>query len=508
MVYMKRAVFLLLYLLITGLLLAACGGSGGGGVSLAGGGIGGTGITTSGTVTGFGSVFVNGIEFDTSGTSFDVDDDPAAGQDDLGIGMVVTVIGTVNDDGVSGSADSIEYDEEIEGPVTSDPSIPLGTGTDPTIGEDADGQTKTFTVFDLKVVVDRNSTIFVNTDYSNLAKDDIVEVSGLFDEFGNLVATRLENKGVLGVGTEVEVKGTVSGCGGNCTGSFTLGTLDVTYDGLTDLTGIPAGVVTDGQFVEVKGFLTPPSSIAASRIELEDEGFGDEVDNISIEGIVTDFNSIGDFKVSGQQVDASGAGVVFQPTSLADSIGNGGEVEVEGLIAGGVLQANGVEQRGGDVKISAVVDSVNSAGGMVTMTIVAGQPLITVTVDEQTQLEDKTGAIENFTIFDINAGDFLNIEAFIGEETLIASQIERTVPEDTGLQGPADVPPTSGDSLSGSVSVLNVTIASDDKTGFQTIDETPLTGMEFYNQVTEGDLVKFQDNMPVDGIADTVEFED
>ena len=69
------------------LLQAGCGGGGGGGGGLAGGGIGGTGVT-SGAISGFGSVFVNGIEFETAGTSFDVDDDPAAVEGDLGIGMV------------------------------------------------------------------------------------------------------------------------------------------------------------------------------------------------------------------------------------------------------------------------------------------------------------------------------------------------------------------------------------------------------------------------------------
>ena len=84
------------------------------------------------TITGFGSVFVNGVEFDTSGAGFDVDDNPAAMESDLGIGMVVAVTGTVNNDGITGSASLIEYDEAIEGPIAADPV------------EDADGVTKTW----------------------------------------------------------------------------------------------------------------------------------------------------------------------------------------------------------------------------------------------------------------------------------------------------------------------------------------------------------------------------
>ncbi|NNG13143.1 MAG: hypothetical protein HKM88_07835, partial [Halobacteria archaeon] len=109
-------IYLVVSLVVTILIAGGCGG---GSSSLAGGGIGGTGITAFGTITGFGSVFVNGIEFETSGSLFDVDDDDTAVEGDLGIGMVVTVIGDLNDDGGTGTADCIEYDDELEGPISS-----------------------------------------------------------------------------------------------------------------------------------------------------------------------------------------------------------------------------------------------------------------------------------------------------------------------------------------------------------------------------------------------------
>ncbi len=112
---------------------AGCGSGGGGGGGLAGG-IGGTGAVAQGAITGFGSIFVNGIEFETDSSSFDVDDDSVATEGDLALGMVVTVIGTINNDGVTGSASSVEYDDEVEGPVGNDPL------------EDADMITRTFTV--------------------------------------------------------------------------------------------------------------------------------------------------------------------------------------------------------------------------------------------------------------------------------------------------------------------------------------------------------------------------
>jgi hypothetical protein len=81
--------------------LAGCGGSGGSdapgttlNTPLA------TDQTTVGQITGFGSVYVNGIEFDTAGASYEVDDALASDDDALAVGMVVKVEGSVNADGL------------------------------------------------------------------------------------------------------------------------------------------------------------------------------------------------------------------------------------------------------------------------------------------------------------------------------------------------------------------------------------------------------------------------
>jgi len=475
------------------LLASGCGGSGGGG-SLAGGGIGGTGVT-SGTVTGFGSVFVKGVEFETDSSSFDVDDDDAASEGDLGVGMVVTVIGTVNEDGVSGNAVSIEYDEEVEGPI-SDDSV-----------EDADMVTKTFTVFGITIIANKDTTVFSATDYASLSRNDIVEVSGFFDASGALVATWIEKEGELSLGnSEVEIKGAVTGF--NNIDTFTLNGITVMFDGTTDLSGIPGGVIADGQFVEVKGVLNTATSIFAQRIELEDEGFEDSDNKVSIEGLVTDFNGLNDFKVSGQPVDASGAD--FSPQSLADSLGDGDKVEVEGPISGEVLRAVEVEQRGGTIKIGGQVPSTYVQGGPLSLEVVVDQP-ITVITDTQTSMEDDELGVEPFSLADIVADDEIILEGYLDSEgNVVATQLQRKVLEKYELQGPVDA--AGGDNLAGSVTILGVTILTDENTSFEAADESGLSGSEFYDQWEVGDLVEFEDDVPeggvVDGIADEVGFED
>ena len=494
--------FIVIASLVLGVLIVACGGGGGGGGSFAGGGIGGTGVT-SGSVTGFGSVFVNGIEFETDGASRTVDDetDISDGTDDdtvLGIGMVVTIIGTVNADGVTGTADSIEYDNEVEGPVAAAPD------------EDPDGVTKTFDIFNTTVVVDRNATVFASLDYDSfnydsLAQDDLLEVSGYFDADDNLLATRIEKQGVFVLGvSEVEIRGTVSGFDDNDT--FILGGITVTFDGTTEFEDLP-GTVANGQYVEVEGTLATASSIDASRIELEEEGFGDDVGEINLEGIVTAFNGISDFRVAGQRVNASNA--TFEPGSLKTSIADGDQVEVEGSIVNGILNAEEVEQRGGDVRVSAIVVSKNSTAGTITLRVVSGQPSLTVTTNTQTQIEDKRDEQEPFGVSNINAGDYLNIEGYVdGNGNIVAAQIEREQPGDIELRGPADVPPTFGNNLAGNVSIFAIEILTDGSTEFEDASEASINGVDFFNNVSDGDLIAFEDELPANGVADEVEFED
>ena len=465
----------------------------GGGGSFSAGGIGGTGAVATGTITGFGSVFVNGVEFETTGSSFDVDDDSAATEADLALGMVVTIVGTINNDGVTGTANSIQYDDEVEGPVSSDPL------------ENADMTTKTFKVFDFTVVVNKNATVFAGTSYEGLLRNDIVEVSGFYNENGSLVATRLEKQGTLSLGvSEVELKGTITGF--NDSDTFTLDGITVTFDGTTDLSDVPGGVIEDGQFVEVKGTLVTTTAINATRIELEDEGIEDSSDTVSLEGFVSDFVNTGNFRVSGQRVNAAAAG--FSSAGLADSITSGDKVEVEGSVEAGVLQATRVEQRGGDVRISAVVFSRNTSAGSVSLTVVSGQPVLTVNTDSRTQLEDSRFEVEPFGLADINAGDFLEIEGYIdGGGNIVASQLQRDEPGRIELRGPVDVPPAAGDDLSGSVSILGITIRTDESTDFEDQFDSDISGSLFFIQVSDQDLVEYRDEQ-ADGIAEEVEFQD
>ena len=90
-----------------------------------GGGTGGTGsggdTPTSGVSIGVmakGSVIVNGVRFEDTTANISIDDTPKTAAD-LRDGMVVRVVGTVNADGITGTAQRVEAQIEVRGQVTN-----------------------------------------------------------------------------------------------------------------------------------------------------------------------------------------------------------------------------------------------------------------------------------------------------------------------------------------------------------------------------------------------------
>ena len=140
-------------------------------------GIGRTGIAV-GPISTFGSVVVNGVRYNTDNATFTIDGQPAT-QADLKVGQVVVVKGSIDDDDVNGTADDISYDDEVTGLISS---------------IDAAGQS--FVVLNQTVLVNADTSFedeFVPSSFDGLAVGQRVEVSGLFDANGDIVATRIES---------------------------------------------------------------------------------------------------------------------------------------------------------------------------------------------------------------------------------------------------------------------------------------------------------------------------
>ena len=478
-------------------ILASCGGGDG---SFAG--IGGTGVASRGVITGFGSIFVNGIEFETQAASVVVDGAPASDQD-LALGMVVTVRGTLNSDGITATADAVEYDDEVQGPIDADPV------------EDMNAGTKTFTVLGVTVIATDGVTVFEAEDgspfgYDTLAQGQLVEVSGFYDANGDLQATRIEEKDPAPGEAQFEIKGYVANHNPE-TMTFDLeltpapGISRIRYDERTDLSDLPNGL-QDGLYVEVKGDIDPldNSRILASRIEQDDDGFGDVGgdEEVHVEGIVSGFTDLSaTFFVAGQEVDAGSA--EFEPASLRDTIADGMQVEVEGHLVDTVLVAEQVEGRGGSesegIEIASTVADVDAVASTITVNGSAADT-VTVQVDARTLMQDDRDGDVPLTLDQILAGDYLEIRAIETDTgALLATHVERKQEskQRIELRGPMQ----DEDELLAILTLLGVSFETGPATVFR-ICESPVDANQFFARANVGDPIKVRDDTGADGLGD------
>lgn len=481
----------LLTILATSMLsvFAGCGGSSSGGAAATPsattppvGGIGRNGIAV-GPISTFGSVVVNGVRYDTSTASFTIDDATGT-EDDLRVGDVVTVTGTIDDNGTTGTAETVTFDDSVKGPV-----------------ESVDIVGSQLVVLGQTVLVRPETSFddgFATPSLEGVNVGQIVEVSGQIDANGNIVATRLEPKPA---GTQFEVHGTVSNLD-SANMRFNINNLVVDYDSAT-LDNFPGGQISNGDFVEAKGTsLGAASELLAAQVELESLVPGaTDGDRVEIEGFITRFASAQDFDVAGLPVTTN-ASTTFVGGAAAD-LGLNIKVEAEGDIdANGVLVATKVDiRRSKAVRMIATADSVDAANNSL---VVLG---ITVTVDALTRLEDKSNAdLDPLTLADVNAGDYLEIrgsEFPAGSGTILATIFEREDPDTEAiLQGFVE-------SVSDpSIVILGVTVNTSGAI-FRDVNDTPISAADFFNQVAPNSLVKAKGSEVSDTTisATEVEFE-
>ncbi|MHB1408765.1 MAG: DUF5666 domain-containing protein [Acidovorax defluvii] len=380
------------------LVLAACGG---GGVSVAGmggsgngGGVGsgGTGISTSavgiGVVDGFGSVIVNGVRFATDAAQISTED-----ADSLRLGMTVMVSGTINSDLTTGIATTVLSVPEFRGPVTAIDvvagefglwgsrisvdeatvydgfsalsTIPMGANVQVYALPVADGRWRASRI----ERADSGSPLIISGAIKEMdVASKTFRLGGQIFNFGaasfvgNLESSSLVNGITVYVRTAATpVNGVVNaqqirrGHTLPTTGKFAANLLGIVSNfsnmdtefviygirvnvASARITGGPSASIGNGVKLEVVGTMVD-GVLMASRARIRHiPGTGGPA-SFELIGAVGAYQSIADFRVNGQPVNASGNNVVFingSPTSIR----NGVRVTVRGSqVMSGVLQA-------------------------------------------------------------------------------------------------------------------------------------------------------------------------
>ncbi len=319
-------------------LLAGCG-AGGGAALLAGVGSGGTGLV-AGTITGFGSVIIDGTHYPDTTASYDITGDSIANngaaqaisRTQVGIGARAEV-----DTDASGNATAVHLMPELIG-VVSAISAP----------------TNSLTVAGARVAVNASYSTLPITVYDGYAQFSAIQVGDRIEVYGlpqtdaagssYVAATRIELKpGCAGAAIcPVRVSGTVGNLNPGAT-SFSLGGLTVNVGTATTIT--PAGQsLTNGERVSafssspLSGTVMNADAIAIRKLANSVSG----VVTMRLSGEIDNYVSNASFSVHGVSVNAAGA--TLSPTSL--SLANDVEVIVAGSFdpAKNLLTATSVSQ--------------------------------------------------------------------------------------------------------------------------------------------------------------------
>jgi hypothetical protein len=435
-----------------------------------------TTVTSSGKISGFGSVVVNGVHFNTDNVLVETDDDANTDENALAIGMVVDITGHIDQATNTMYADHISYNAKVEGPVSS-----------------IDLVNQSFVVLGQTVMVN-SLTQFENITLNTLTVGNSVEVSGEIDANGAILASRVQLSGSSE--TEFKLRGAIAALDETAK-TFTVHGVTVDY-----LNAQIDGTLAND--VKVKVISTQDIAngiLVATKVKVQTQEQHNQGTQRAIGGEITRFASATDFSIDDVNITTD-AQTQFEHGQISN-LALGVEISVHGLInENQVLAADKIRFDGqSDTETEGIVESVDATNNQVTL---VG---ITFQADLNTIFVDKSAAHERF--FDLSKvviGDRLEIEAFTvsGSDMPIARKIVRK---------PADS--RHGETVRGKVSAIDapafkvrdIVIKTTDATEFEASDNRILTSAEFFAMLKIDDDIKVKGNLNAAGdmLAATVE---
>jgi hypothetical protein len=446
------------------LMLAACGGGGDGGIGGTGGTQPGSDVSI-GTITAKGSVWINGVRFDDSSATITIDDNPK-GDDDLKVGMVARVSGSIS----GGTATAVRVTSAAKGYVES-----VGAGSMVVMGQ---------------TVITDASTIFSN---GTVAAGQYVEVHGQVVSDGTIQASFVERKTALADPPFV-VKGLVKGHN-TATNTFQVGNLNVTLAAGATINDMPGGT-WNGILAEVKGSNCAGNPVCGTLTasKVEPEGPRGDVAKIEVEAFVTALTSSSDFTVGSQRVVTTGSTVFVG--GAQNEIVLGLKLEVEGSLSGGILTATKVSFRE-NIRFEANVFSKSGT----TFTL-AGLPGITIDTNALTEFKD----VANVAALALNNN--VRVRGRPGPAgTVIATEVEDrgTARNDVRFQAIAS------SAADPNLTMLGITVNTSNISQFRDLNDAPISRAQFFNAIGAGNkLVKVRGALQLPGVNwnDEAELED
>ena len=277
-------------------------------------------ITTHGVITGLGGLTVNGVLYSANAATVTVNGQPGT-LSDLRRGQIVTVSGSINDDGQSGIANSIRFDANVIGPV-----------------EGLDAIDRRLIVMGQSVIAGPDTIFAAGIDpdtFAGLSVGNQIQVSGFAFADGTIKATRIDSDVT---GTELQLIGKVEGLDiANLLFTIHRLTLDYSTALVIDL---PGGAPSDGMMVKAIG-TTSGGLFIVERLVPAPALSGSSGRRVQTAGLITRFNSPGDFDVNNTPASVD-TGTAYQ-NGAADDLALNSELSIDGdFAANGRITANRV----------------------------------------------------------------------------------------------------------------------------------------------------------------------
>ena len=335
-----------------GLLAGGCGG----GTDVAGVGTGGTGQIassfTTGSISGFGSVIVNGIRYDDTAARILDDGGRTRAASQLAIGMVVEIEGRADESAGTGSADTVRVVSGLRGPIAS-----------------IDGANRRFTVLGVVVQTGTATAFPAGGGFAGLAIGASVEVFGFPDDTtGVLRASLVLARSSADSDPPLQLRGTIASfvSGGS---TFKIGPLTIDYR-LATIENLPSGGLRNGLAVRLEGTRAVVGDTwRPDRLVVLTQTAGSDGRVARIEGTISAYESVSRFLVAGLPVDASGA--TFSGGVTVAGLRNGLRVRVLGTVSNARIAARTLQLRDDDDVSGQLDDEVEFKGTIIRFTRLA-----------------------------------------------------------------------------------------------------------------------------------------
>ena len=433
-------------------------------------------VVAVGPISGFGSVVVNGVTFDTANATVTMDDEPGI-VSGLRLGMIVSVGGTIDATTGAVRASEISFVDDVEGPVSS-----------------IDRAASSFVVLGRTVFVDE-LTVFENAAFGDIEVGHVVEVSGLWRHEQQVQATFVRRVAFqFEAGMTMQVKGEIDDLDIG-EQKFRIATQWCNYSAA--MLQLGGADIANGMYVQVTSTAMfqnnqmMADTVQARERNRERHRLCDGECLYDLIGYVTAFESTEDFEVDGQAVMATQDTTYVNGT--ADTLALDVKVSIIGTINdAGVLVADRIV-----FHLPSLVEIKGNVNGLDPETETVSVFGIAVQTNEFTLFRDHTTSGQPvFGFGDLNVGDRVEIRAVLDGDTVIATRLERDEPSDVAtlkaLVETIERP---------SITMLGVTVTSTQDTIFQNVAHIEIDADEFFALVEPGSIVRSEGTYEGDSIT-------